>query len=120
MPTRKSRSAPTGTIVRPAAQVHITVRMSKRVHARLEEAAELAGTTVSKFMVEAALRKADAVIDREGVIRLSKRDAARLAQLLDHPPPPNARLKRALGAHRKLTGGDPGRAFKWPPRTSGR
>jgi len=96
------------------------MRMPKRVHTRLEEAAELAGTTVGEFMVEAALHKADEVLEREHVVRLSKRDAARLLELLDHPRPPNARLKRALDAYRKLTGGDPGRPFELPPRTSGR
>jgi len=47
-------------------------------------------------------------------------DAARLLELLDHPRPPNARLKLALDAYRKLTGGDLGRPFELPPRMSGR
>jgi uncharacterized protein (DUF1778 family) len=96
------------------------MRMPRRVHTRLEEAAELAGTTVGEFVVAAALAKAVEVLERDHVIRLSKRDAARLLELLDQPPPPNARLKRALDAHRKFTDGDPGRTFARPPRTSGR
>jgi uncharacterized protein (DUF1778 family) len=71
-------------------------------------------------MVAAALAKVDEVPERDHVIRLSKRDAARLLELLDHPPPPNARLKRALEAHREFTGNDPGRPVEWPPRTSRR
>jgi uncharacterized protein (DUF1778 family) len=120
MPARKSRSAATAATARPVARIRITMRMPKRVRARLEEAAELAGTTVGRFMVEAALKKADDVLEQEGVIRLSKRDAARLLKLLDDPPPPNARLRQALDAHRRMTGGDRGQPFEWPPRTSKR
>jgi len=118
MASCKSRS--TSAAAQPAARARVAMRMPRRVHARLEEAAELAGATVGKFMVAAALAKADEVLERDHVIRLSKRDAARLLELLDHPPPPNARLKRALDAHRRFTGGDPGRPFEEPPRTSGR
>ncbi len=117
MATRKTRSPATG---RPTTSVCIAVRMPKHVRPRLEAAAELVGTTVGRFVVAAALKEADEVLEREGVIRLSKRDAARLVELLDHPPPPNARLSRALDARRRMTGGDPGQPFEGPPRTSKR
>jgi uncharacterized protein (DUF1778 family) len=94
--------------------------MPKHVRGRLEEAAGLTGTTIGQFIVGAALKKADDVLERDSVIRLSKRDAARLLELLDHPPPPNARLTRALDARRRMIGGDLGRPFGRPPRTSKR
>ena len=92
------------------------MRVPTHVHAVIEEAAALVGTTVGQFMLQAALNKAYEVIDRERVIRLSKRDSERLLELLDNPPPPNAKLQRALDAHRKLTGGNLRQAFEWPPR----
>lgn len=54
--------------------------------------------------------------ERERVIRLSKRDSVRLLELIDNPPPPNEKLARALEAHRRMTAGDPDRAFDWPPQ----
>jgi uncharacterized protein (DUF1778 family) len=95
----------------------ITARVPKGVRDRLEEAAELSGATLNQFLVQAAIEKADQVLEREKVTMLSARDAEWLLNLLDQPPrPPNAKLQGALDDYQKATRGDPNRAFEWPAR----
>jgi uncharacterized protein (DUF1778 family) len=94
---------------RPAGRARLTTRLPKNVQATLEEAADLVGATVNQFMLQAALRAAAEVIDRERVIRLSKRDSARLLELLDNPPPPNGKLRRALERREEFLSGRPNR-----------
>jgi len=95
----------------------ITARVPKDVRERLEEAAELSGATLNQFLVQAAIEKADQLLERERVMRLSERDSKWLLELLDHPPkPPNATLREALADYHEATNGDPNRAFDWPTR----
>ena len=61
----------------------------------LEKAAEIYGATVSQFIVQAAVKKAHAVIERERLIKLTLADFRVLARAIEHPAAPNARLKRA-------------------------
>lgn len=73
----------------------ITARVSSAVETKLREAADLVGATVNQFLVQAALEKANEVIDRERFIAISPSDAAFLLNLLDDPSPANAKLMRA-------------------------
>jgi uncharacterized protein (DUF1778 family) len=74
----------------------ITARVSISVAETLNEAAELAGTTLNNFVVQAALKEAHRLIDREKIIHVSDNDAAMLLNLLENPPPPNAALTKAF------------------------
>ena len=116
MATTTSRR-PSSKAAVPPSRGRITARIPKHVQVRLEEAAELSGATINQFVVQAAVEKAETLLERERVTVLSAHDAKRLLELMDNPPPPNARLKRALDEHRRLAGGDPDRAFEWPPRS---
>lgn len=79
----------------PEDRERITARVSSSVAQTLNEAAELSGTTLNSFVVQAALKEAHRVIDREKTISISSNDAAMLLNLLENPPPPNAALARA-------------------------
>ena len=109
MSTVTPRRNPAKAAPRPAGRTRVSTRMPKNVQARLEEAADLVGATVNQFVLQAALKEADEIIDRERVIRLSKRDSARLLELLDNPPPPNAKLRRALERRKEFLSGRPNR-----------
>lgn len=74
----------------------ITARVSSPVAEKLQEAAELTGATLNQFLVQAALEKAEMIIDREYLIRYSRRDAAMMIDLLENPKGPNAALSRAF------------------------
>ena len=103
----------TGTLERE----RITARVPKEVRERLEEAADRSGATLNQFLVQAAIEKAELVLERERVTHLSVRDAEWLLNILDQQPrPPNAKLQRALDDYQKATRGDPNRAFDWPTR----
>lgn len=52
-------------------------------------------------MLQPALRKAKKVIEEAERISLSERDSLMVLKLLEKPPTPNARLRRALASYRK-------------------
>jgi len=93
----------------------IGARVPHDVYVTLRRAAELSGATVNQFLVQAALKEAQAVIEREQVIRLSPRDWAWLLDLLEDPPEPSPALKAALERYRKAKRDDADSVFDWEP-----
>ncbi len=102
-----------GTII--AKQDRIGARVPHEVYETLCRAAELTGATVNQFLVQAAMKEAQEVIEREEVIRLSPRDWNWLLDLMEDPPEPNAKLKAALKRYRETKRDDAGTAFSWEP-----
>jgi uncharacterized protein (DUF1778 family) len=96
-----------------AKQDRIGARVPHDVYQTLCHAAELTGATVNQFLVQAALKEAQAVIEREDVIRLSPRDWSWLLDLMENPPKPNAKLKAALKRYQKARRDDAGTTFSW-------
>jgi len=94
----------------------ITARVPQSVQDTLEQAAELLGATVNQFVVQAALSEARRVIERDRVIRLTSTDAAFIMKLLDTPPTPNARLRKAFRNYKKRTLDAEHSTFNWTPR----
>lgn len=98
----------------------IGARVPHEVYEKLNHAAELLGATVNQFLVQSALKEAEAVIEREQTVRLSRRDSERLLDLLDNPPKPNPRLKAAMKNYQKARrvdakGSHADRSFDWRP-----
>ncbi|MCX7421629.1 MAG: DUF1778 domain-containing protein [Planctomycetia bacterium] len=81
----------------------ISATLPAHVHERLEEAAAWRGVALSEFLVDAAVREAEQVIERERIIRLSQEDAKLIFSLMKNPPPPNAAMKKAMQTHKRLT-----------------
>jgi uncharacterized protein (DUF1778 family) len=98
-----------------AKQDRIGARVPHEVYETLCRAAELTGATVNQFLVQAALKEAQEVIEREEVIRLSPRDWNWLLDLMDSPPKPNDRLQAALQRYQKAKQDDAGTVFSWEP-----
>lgn len=96
-------------------QERIGARVPREVYRTLVRAAELTGATVNQFLVQSALKEAQAVIEREQRIRLSPRDWKWLLALLDRPPRPNAKLKAAMKRYRKAKRADADSSFDWRP-----
>jgi uncharacterized protein (DUF1778 family) len=82
-------------------RTRITARVSEKVRTTLDQAAELLGSTVNQFVVQAAYQEAQRVIERETVIRLSQKDALKVLELMENPPKPNKRLRDAVKAYRR-------------------
>ena len=100
-----------GTAV--AKQDRIGARVPHEVYETLCRAAELTGATVNQFLVQAALKEAQEVIEREEVIRLSPRDWNWLLGLMENPPKPTPKLKAAMKRYQKAKRDDAGTAFSW-------
>ncbi len=98
-----------------AKQDRIGARVPHEVYETLCRAAELSGATVNQFLVQAALKEAQAIIEREDVIRLSPRDWDWLLDLMENPSKPTARLKAAMKRYQKAKRDDAGTAFNWGP-----
>lgn len=101
----------TGTLDRG----RITARVPMAVQETLEMAASLTGATLNQFVVQAALREAERIIEHERVIRLATRDTEAFLAALDNPLPPNAALKAALESHAARRHDQTG-TLDWAPR----
>ena len=66
-------------------------------------------------LIQAALKEAQEVIEREEVIRLSPRDWNWLLDLMESPPKPNAKLKAAMKRYQKSRRDDADTVFNWEP-----
>jgi uncharacterized protein (DUF1778 family) len=100
----------------PEQRGRITARVPQNVQDTLQQAADLQGATLNQFVVQAALTEARRVIERDRVIQLSSDDAAFLLDLLEKPPAPNARLKKAFQNYKKRALDAEHSTFDWPPR----
>ncbi len=86
-------------------RVRVTARIPAEMRDRLEEAAELMGSTLNQFVVQSAVQRAQRVLERETTIRISREAAQKVLGLIDEPPRPTKALRRALKRHRELLGG---------------
>jgi uncharacterized protein (DUF1778 family) len=86
----------------PRAAVENNSRVALRIRpadkARIMRAVALEHTDLTDFILRNALLAADAVIDKAEHLALSERDSVRVLELLENPPPPNARLLAAAQA----------------------
>ena len=79
----------------------ITTRVADHVQQKLQMAADIAGATVNQFVVQAALEKAERVIDSESTMLLTRRESLRLLELIDNPPERNLKFVAAQTAYNK-------------------
>jgi len=80
----------------------IPARMPHEVYERIAAAAQTVGATLNQFLVQSALDKANDILERERVITLSTRAAETFFDLIDNPPDPNDRLKKAMKYRKAL------------------
>jgi len=80
----------------------ITTRVTDHAHGKLQAAADLVGVTLNQFVVQAALEKAEKVIESESTITLTRWESMRLLELIENPPPRNAKFLQAQARYEKL------------------
>lgn len=80
----------------------LTTRITPHVHDTLQVAADLVGSTLNQFVVQAALEKAEKVIESESTIALTRRESLRLLELLDAPPQRNEKFLQAQARHQRI------------------
>lgn len=76
----------------------LQLRVTPEVKAKLVRAAALQHTDLTHFVTQSALREADVVIAEADSVHVTERDFARVLQLLENPPAPNAKLRSAISA----------------------
>jgi len=83
-------------MARAAAEERVPARMPTAVYERVSEAAQAVGATLNQFLVQSALEKANEILERERVIKLSAASAKAMFDLMENPPDPNEQLKAAM------------------------
>ena len=78
-----------------ASNARVVARVPSPIRSVIEQAAELMGAPLNQFLVQSAYKEARYILEQETLIRLSQTQARQVFTLLEKPPKPNARLKRA-------------------------
>ena len=76
----------------------LALRIRPADKAVIMRAVAVAQTDMTDFILRAALREARSVIDEHERVKLSRRDSLLVLRLLENPPAPNARLRKAARA----------------------
>ncbi len=80
----------------------LVTRIPASVRKIIKAAADLQGSALNQFVVQAAYQQAREVLEHESLIRLNHEQTKRVFELLDKPPKPNAALMAAKSTHRSL------------------
>jgi len=80
-------------------QDRISLRLARDAKRTLERAAAYSDKTLTDFVIDVALQRADAIVRKREVITLTRKEWARFRDLLLNPLEPNKRLKKAFAEH---------------------
>jgi len=80
------------------ANQRLQIRMSPAKKARIARAAAMQQVDLTQFVTDSALREANAVIERSEHIELTEQEYLQIMELLENPPPLNAKMKAAIAA----------------------
>lgn len=83
----------------------ISLRLSPQSKRTLERAAAYLDKTLTDFVVDVALDKAETVVREHEVVSLTAEEWERFRDLLLNPPEPSDKLKRALAERDRIVGG---------------
>jgi uncharacterized protein (DUF1778 family) len=76
----------------------MALRVRPTDKAIIMRAAALAQTDMTTFILRTVLREAQSLIEEHERIKLSQRDSLLVLELLENPPAPNAKLRKAARA----------------------
>lgn len=88
--------------IRQGRTARIEARISPEMLTVVKRAAEIQGRSLSDFVVAAAQEAAQRAIEDTAIIRLSVEDQRLMMDAIFDPPEPNAALRKAAEAHRRL------------------
>lgn len=83
-------------------QERISLRLSPQSKAKLERAAAYTDKTLTDFVVDVALQRADSVVREREVVTLSPAGWEEFQRMLLHPQKPNKRLQRAFAERARI------------------
>ena len=82
----------------------LEARVNRNQKALFKQAAELQGTTLSDFIVQAASEAATRIVESHQVITLTAEESAVVVKALLNPRKPGARLRAAANRYREIMG----------------
>jgi uncharacterized protein (DUF1778 family) len=80
----------------------INLRLGCDAKRKLERAAAYSDKTLTDFIIDVALQRADAIVRQNEVITLTRAEWDRFQEMLLNPPEPNKRLKKAFAEHARV------------------
>lgn len=80
----------------------LTTRITDHVQEKLQVAAAIVGATLNQFVVQAALEKAEKVIESEATIVLTRRESLRLLETIENPQARNENFLQAQTRYRRM------------------
>ena len=80
----------------------LTTRITEHVQETLQAAADTVGATLNQFVVQAALEKAEKIIESESMFVLTRRESLRLLEMLENPPPRNQKFLDAQARYQRI------------------
>jgi uncharacterized protein (DUF1778 family) len=87
---------------REPADERITARLPHSSRSIIERAAAIYGASINQFIVQAAVERANEVLQSMETVKLSSRDAQVFMDALANPPDPNKNLLDAVRVHDRL------------------
>ena len=79
----------------------LVARVSQETQEIIRNAAELSGATISQFVVEAVVAKANTVISEMQRLELTLESANQVFSALENPPKPNSKLLAAASHYKE-------------------
>jgi uncharacterized protein (DUF1778 family) len=79
----------------------VSARIPIQTYQILIHAAEISGATLNQFLVQAAVEKAQMIIEKDQSINLSIKSASVFFNAIENPPKPSKKLKAAMKAYRE-------------------
>jgi uncharacterized protein (DUF1778 family) len=98
------------------ASVRVTSRISQQLQEKLQLAADMMGTTLNQFVIQAAAEKAEKMVENEQRLLLTRRESMRILGLLENPPMMNDKLTSLMTDYDRRKLNDAHSAFSWSPQ----
>ena len=86
------------------AKERISARVPQHAYQTLTQAAEISGATLNQFLLQAALEKAQMIIEKNRTIKLSTQSATVFFDAIENPPKPKSKLKKAMKIYKESIG----------------
>lgn len=93
-----------GTSFSSGKRERLEARISAEQKALFQRAADLAGRSLTDFVVSSAQAAAEETIQRHQVLELTARETDAFFAAIEDPPAPNERLRAAADRYRTLVG----------------
>ena len=78
----------------------VSARIPIHAYQTLIRAAEISGSTLNQFLVQAAIEKAQTIIEKDQTINLSLKSASAFFNAIENPPKPTRKLREAMKKYR--------------------